>query len=713
MLIVDKAINSLKDPKVYFYGILFGILGCLTNVYLKFELYGQLTLHLGQAFVFLCLLARGFPSAVIAAAITNGTLWYLTGNKFFFLTLNLEFFVVAILLTRRMWLLNADILYWLVIGLPLTYTILLFADVPAEFNAMILSKQLLNGVMYSTIAVALNYFVPQWRKSSGKHRARPPLSMFVFRLSVVTITLPSLIIALSLTQKSVMHFEGTTVTKLSNHANELETLIDQYVVRHQVAVDALAKTLAHSLSTEERQSVLENYQSLYPGFITMLIANHNAKVIHGAPQSFYKNYVLLPESERFVTDRAYFNEAKNTLKPYISEVFQGRGFGSDMIIAISSPIIINNQFTGIAEGSLNLPKFADFEKDVLGEQNQEFILILDASGKTIYQSFPEEGMLASFNEAINIERAPNAKPFEIVIQGKKYLFKHNDNDSRWKVYVFQSSDVITSLITSNFYVVLLSLFVIILLFLFLARIVSKRLTNPLVELIEQFSQKEPNLNVELPADSPAEFEFLSTKLNQAYTLQRDYQEHLAEEVKEKTQQLQHLNFELELKARSDGLTGLLNRNSFEELAKNSYQLSAREKLPCTVAMLDIDHFKKVNDVHGHLTGDKCIIFLAEQLREHFKRETDIIARFGGEEYIVFINGEEDKISRRFETFRKSIESNIFNNDGNLFQITISIGLCHVNQQFDKPLNELTKIADEMLYQSKTNGRNQITCKSIG
>ncbi|QOL24531.1 diguanylate cyclase [Thalassotalea sp. LPB0316] len=713
MLILEKVWKDLKSVDLYLYGIGFGILGAITNIYLNFELYGQLTLHLGQAFVFLCLLTRGFTSALIASAITNGSLWYLTGNPYFFLTLNLELVVVAILSRYRVWLLNADILYWLFIGLPITYSILLVQGLPAESNAMILSKQILNGVMYTSIAVALNYFIPSLTTRHNMNQHRPSLSMIIFRLSVITIILPSLIIALSLTQKSVSQFEKVTLAKLSNDANELETVIDQYVVRHQVAVDALASTLANDISQLQRQSILNQYQALYPGFITMLITDQRGKVTHGAPTSFFEKYIELPEEQRFVTDRDYFNQPKQTLTPYISKVFQGRGFGSDMIIAISSPVIVNQSFIGIAEGSLNLPKFANFEREILGDNSDEFILITDGSDKTIYHSFPEPEMLDGFQAALNKEKAPNAKDFEIVINNIKYLFQSNNDTVNWKVYVFQPANVITSVITSNFYLVLFSLFAIILLFLFLARIVSKRLTSPLVELIEQFSRKEPNLNMELSPDSPAEFEFLSNKLNQAYKLQQGYQEHLALEVEEKTQQLQALNQELELKARTDGLTGLLNRMSFEDLASTQYQLSTRENIPCTIAMLDIDHFKRVNDVYGHLMGDKCIIFLAEQLRIHFKRETDIIARFGGEEYIVLINGDADKIYQRFEKFRKAVESHIFNHEDQLFQVTISIGLCHINQDFSKPLEELTNIADEMLYQSKANGRNQITRHTVG
>ncbi|GLX81164.1 sensor domain-containing diguanylate cyclase [Thalassotalea eurytherma] len=712
MLTKEKLINKLKSPELYLYGLLFGCLGAITNIYLTFDLYGQLTLHLGQSFVLFCLLSRGFSCALIAAAITNGSLWYLTDNPYFFLTLNLELLFLGLMLRKKFWLLSADIIYWLLIGLPITYTILLFANLPADFNIMILSKQLLNGVMYTIIAIALNYFAPQVTTSSLPDRKREPLSKIIFRLSVVTIVLPSLIIALSLTQKSVSQFERTTVDKLFNHATELETIIEQYIVRHQVAIDALASTLNYQLSTDEQQKLLNNYLALYPGFISMLIANSQAEVTHGAPNSFYQNYLKLPKNEHLVTDREYFKYPKETLTPYISKVFQGRGFGSDMIIGISSPIIINDEFQGIAEGSLNLPKFGEFEYELLGDNPNEFILILDSNKKVIYQSMPEKEMVDGFFEALTQERAPNAKPFEIVIDGKKYLYQVTENERGWQLFVFQSSDVITTLITDNFYVVLLSLFTIIVLFLFLARTVSERLTTPLVQFIEQFSQLDKGMKVNLPADSPAEFAFLTKKINHAHNLQRNYQQHLASEVEEKTKQLQHLNFELELKARTDGLTGLLNRNSFDELAENSFQLSQREKLPCAIAMLDIDHFKKVNDLYGHLTGDTCIITLAEKLKAHFKRNTDLIARFGGEEFIVFVKGDEQQINEKFESYRKLIEKEIFTHEETLFQITVSIGVCHLSPNATIKLVEAVNLADEQLYHSKANGRNQLTGQKI-
>lgn len=709
----NKLFDLLKDKSFYGYGLLFGVLGAITNIYFNVELYGQLTLHLGQSLVFLCLLTRGFPSALIASVLNSAALWYLIDNPFFFLTLNLEFIVVAYLLRRRMWALNADIFYWVFIGLPITYTILLFAELPTETNYLILAKQILNGVLYTSIALALNYFVPTHFYAKNLQKIHIPLAKIIFRLCVITISLPSLIIALELTQNSVEQFEQRTLNKLSSHGVEIKTLIEQYVVRHQLAVESLATALSNTNEMESKTKITDKYQEIYPGFITMLMTDNQGKITHGAPTSFYQRYLQQPLDKQSVADREYFIQPKLTLTSYISDVFKGRGFGSDMIIAISSPVFVDGRFMGVAEGSLNLPSFAQFERSILQGKREEFILITDSNDKTIYHSFPSKIKPGLFQTQLEERaKAPDSptlpKSFEVIMTGEKYLFQSVVNAQGWNIYIFQPASVVTNMIASNFYVVLLSLSLIILIFLFLANSVSNRLTSPLLALIEQFRQQEKTIAVDLPVGSPREFEFLTKQIRQAHLLQQGYQKHLTYEVEEKTRQLQELNKELLERAKHDGLTGLLNRKSFDELASHSYQIATREKQSCVVAMLDIDHFKKINDQYGHLTGDECIKVLAKLIRSHFKRSTDIIARFGGEEFIVFITVEAEIAQQKFEALRQEVEKHIFHHEQELFTMTVSTGLFYVNEGYPKSLEPLIKGADDLLYHSKANGRNTIT-----
>lgn len=159
-------------------------------------------------------------------------------------------------------------------------------------------------------------------------------------------------------------------------------------------------------------------------------------------------------------------------------------------------------------------------------------------------------------------------------------------------------------------------------------------------------------------------------------------------------------------ASKDPLTDLLNRRGFFELARK--QLTSKSsKNESTVAVIDIDYFKKINDSFGHDCGDRVLVRLAAQLRAAF-RDTDLICRYGGEEFIVLLAGAGISNSKKkLDMFRENIASLPFETcEGESINITISIGLTAIpaNARYiETALNS----ADKALYDAKQSGRNKI------
>jgi len=166
----------------------------------------------------------------------------------------------------------------------------------------------------------------------------------------------------------------------------------------------------------------------------------------------------------------------------------------------------------------------------------------------------------------------------------------------------------------------------------------------------------------------------------------------------------------------DRLTGLFNRqaleNSFDRLwaalvrpVAFSDQGAGRRAAPTNrywLAVLDIDHFKQINDVHGHIVGDE-ILLLASRLMCTTFRGSDLLYRYGGEEFVAIISAESDEIARSiFERVRRAIETHLF---PRIDQLTISIGYCRANPDF-LPQEVLAR-ADRSLYQAKRQGRNRV------
>lgn len=158
----------------------------------------------------------------------------------------------------------------------------------------------------------------------------------------------------------------------------------------------------------------------------------------------------------------------------------------------------------------------------------------------------------------------------------------------------------------------------------------------------------------------------------------------------------------------DSLTILLNQRAFYRHMEAYYQIGVRYNDSIGVIMLDIDHFKQVNDQNNHLVGSD-IIKQFGQILAVMTRETDIVARYGGDEFIIGIPRVENAASAMIlaERIRSTIEARVFYSRGCKVQITISMGLVVSLCNGSTSVDQLVQEADQMLYKAKRNGRNRV------
>ncbi|MFJ4142337.1 diguanylate cyclase domain-containing protein [Pseudomonas sp. NPDC089734] len=162
---------------------------------------------------------------------------------------------------------------------------------------------------------------------------------------------------------------------------------------------------------------------------------------------------------------------------------------------------------------------------------------------------------------------------------------------------------------------------------------------------------------------------------------------------------------LETQATLDSLTGLPNRRGFNLMAIDTLRDTQREATPLTALLLDLDHFKRLNDTHGHLAGDEVLAGFANDLKSCL-RQSDIICRWGGEEFIILLKGSDTSGARRIaEKIRELAEQHVYFFSGLPLQVTVSVGLAEL--QPGDTLQSLIARADSALYRAKLNGRNQI------
>lgn len=157
-------------------------------------------------------------------------------------------------------------------------------------------------------------------------------------------------------------------------------------------------------------------------------------------------------------------------------------------------------------------------------------------------------------------------------------------------------------------------------------------------------------------------------------------------------------------ATTDVLTGLPNRRGFNLLAAQALQEAVRDQSPLSALLIDLDHFKLLNDTHGHLAGDHVLRGFAQSLQSNL-RQSDIICRWGGEEFILLLKDTGSSTARQLaEKIRQQTAEQVFQYNGVNLQITTSIGITELHG--DDNLDRLIARADRALYRAKQSGRNR-------
>ncbi|MEK4077458.1 sensor domain-containing diguanylate cyclase [Paenibacillus sp. FSL H7-0940] len=196
-----------------------------------------------------------------------------------------------------------------------------------------------------------------------------------------------------------------------------------------------------------------------------------------------------------------------------------------------------------------------------------------------------------------------------------------------------------------------------------------------------------------------------TKLQELYQATQEANkelERLHEEYKIKEQALIKVNDQLETLASTDLLTGLKNRRFFQEKMLESLMMFQEKQRYFSLLVVDIDHFKSINDTYGHPIGDLVLGNLAGLLQT-VSRSTDVVARYGGEEFVVILpDCEEEQAIGIAERYRSQVASA----DWGEYNITVSIGAATVVEEDTE--KTLFQRADNALYASKTGGRNRVT-----
>lgn len=178
-------------------------------------------------------------------------------------------------------------------------------------------------------------------------------------------------------------------------------------------------------------------------------------------------------------------------------------------------------------------------------------------------------------------------------------------------------------------------------------------------------------------------------------------------IKALQDELRQKNAELEQLVRVDALTGLHNRRSLEEQLRQEFLRSERYRAPATLAMVDVDHFKRVNDAFGHPVGDRALVAVAAALRDS-ARVQDVVARYGGEEFCILMpHTDAHGAALAAERHRAAVANLPPVAEPGPERLTVSIGLAAFPRPDVHGIEAWVRLADAALYRAKQGGRNRV------
>ena len=345
-------------------------------------LFSNTELIFGNSIAIVVLLFYGLIPALIVSILASLMTYFSWDTPINVLPMAIELLVIHWALKHNRNAILSGVIYWSTLGWMLVYVLVeIFYVEPDYASRAIVIKYVFNGILAILVGFVLARFISSITGISTSHSNRNVSQILSYQLFMLAA------IVLSVVAISGLRF--LQVQRLDDINNYLELKaatsaerIESHVKRHQQALAMSKAHLSESNNTAELQKLVTLLKETYPSILTLLATDKDGNILVTAPESLLKT--AREGNVTNVSDRSYFSFPKTQLKPFVSEVFQGRGFGDDVIIALSIPIINQGKFDGIIEASLNLRLFSELDTHLL--DNFEGLLLFDRQNRVIYAS---------------------------------------------------------------------------------------------------------------------------------------------------------------------------------------------------------------------------------------------------------------------------------------------------------------------------------------
>ncbi|MEE4244029.1 MAG: ATP-binding protein [Kangiellaceae bacterium] len=427
-------------------------------------------------FVALRVLPERLAMLVVVIVLSHLSWVFQSYNNTFLYALELAVYYWAL---RRRWnLFFADLGYWLLIGIPIA-SLLLSSD---TIRYTILLKQPINGVI--TVLLANILMLLPLLRQFNRFGAKDVISFNqLVKNSLIFILLIPLFLISNQTNQGIKQQVTERIKQNINYETSLlKSELQSFLLGYQQAITGFANTafLPESTSTRQIEQKLVEFHKIYPAFLTMLVTDDNGELIATSPNS-----LISKSSATSVADRDYFQRPKNNGRPFISDAFQGRGFGQDPIVAISAPVFYDDKkFRSVVEGSLDLNLFdmLNTRGDISGVAR----LVIDSNQLVV---FSDPNLKFKFLEKIEFNDIVN-RDFDRVLEFAnddiEYIYTNASTVNDWQVIsLYPYSDYLIT-VSESFNRLLTYLLLGVVVALFVATKLTDKINRPINSLISQF-----------------------------------------------------------------------------------------------------------------------------------------------------------------------------------------------------------------------------------
>ena len=550
-------------------------------------------------------------------------------------------------------------------------------------------------------------------------RAQWSLRHELTRVLILAALLPALVFGVALLWNQWQRDQGDMRLRLGSNAQLSANAIDDFLQGQLSGIELMAD--GAMLSAQPIDVELEKLLRAYPAMLRALATDREGRIV--AARTANGRPVAIAAEQ--VADREWFRAARDSRQPHVSDAYRARIYGSEALVAVSAPILRDGVFDGVLQASIPIERYIRLRSDNLRRRGFE-LLLLDRQDRVVHAS---AGLRWRFLEASGIPgaaiRRSAAQPGQAgTMRGMAGLLRDGGDAyvsavamrTGWVVAVIAPGQRLLASAWPRLGLLLGLIAVTMLGVLFALWRMRRLLAASMGRLLSSLhgyalgGTLDPSQLSRMPEELQplaGGIGDLAARMNAAFDELRQVLDQREQVIAERTESLRQAVSDLDRLSRTDALTGSLNYRGFLETGANLWREAGASNEPLSVLALDIDHFKRYNDLYGHAEGDGALRRFAGAVRSALLHADDVLARPGGEEFIVFLPGStlEQAMKVGERVCQRVRDADIVHAASSEGRMTVSIGIA-TRQSGDDEVEQMLRRADAALYRAKAAGRNR-------